>query len=481
MITFMLNQEVKQEHQISPNMTVLQYLRTQVKKTGTKEGCASGDCGACTVVLAEVKNGQLQYQSINACITFIASVHGKQLITVEDLKENDKLHPVQQAMVDYHGSQCGYCTPGFIMSMFALSKNIPNADKQDILQSLSGNLCRCTGYRSILDAALSLTSEQVLADHFSHLEQTTISQLEALIQKPASLKLGRLTAYLPRSVNELAEIYNVKPSARLVAGGTDLALEVTQLHRQIKSFICLHLVEDMKVCYEKNDTLYLGANSSITDAAQTLANHFPAFDELLHRFASPQIRNSGTLGGNIANASPIGDLAPLFIALNAKLKLRCKNKTRLLLLEEFFIRYKITALEKGEFIEQIQIPKLKAKNTFHAYKLSKRLDDDISTVCGAFNIEVQNNTVINARVAFGGMAETPQRAIHCENALIGNSWSQETIASAMTSLSQDFKPLSDFRASKEYRATVAANMLQRLFIETHYLKNQVETRVTFYV
>ncbi|WP_341665727.1 xanthine dehydrogenase small subunit [Vibrio sp.] len=477
----MLNQEVKQEHQISPNMTVLQYLRTHIYKTGTKEGCASGDCGACTAVLAEVKNNHLQYRSINTCITFISYLHGKQLITVEDLCQDNQLHPVQQAMVDFHGSQCGYCTPGFIMSMFALVKNKPNASKQDILESLAGNLCRCTGYRSILDAVLSLRSNKSLVDNFSSSERNTVSQLAALNQEAASLRYDKLTAYLPRSTKELAKVYSVNPKAKLVAGGTDLALEVTQQHKKIDTLICLHLVEDMKVCFEKEDMLVIGANTNITDAAQALVNLFPDFSDLLHRFASPQIRNLGTLGGNIANASPIGDIAPLFIALNAKLKLRSGNNTRILPIEDFFVRYKVTAQQKSEFIEQIHIPKLQKHNFFRAYKLSKRLDDDISAVCGAFNIEIENNKIVSARIAFGGMAETPKRATQCESTLIGNAWSQETIDSATISLNKDFEPLSDFRASKEYRSVTAANMLQRLFIEHKYLNSQIETRVTTYV
>ncbi|MBU2896640.1 xanthine dehydrogenase small subunit [Vibrio hepatarius] len=477
----MLNQSVIQEHQLSPNMTVLQYLRTHARKTGTKEGCGSGDCGACTVVLAEAKNNQLEYRSINACLTFISSLHGKQLITIEDLQESDKLHPVQQAMVDFHGSQCGYCTPGFIMSMFALVKNKPKLDKQNILESLAGNLCRCTGYRSIVDAALSLSFHQPLVDQFSSLEQTTISKLESLNKQPATLKFGKLTAYFPRSIEETAKVYTVNPKAKLVAGGTDLALEVTQLHKEMTTLICLHLVDDMKLCCENGKVISIGANTNITDAAPLLTQHFPDFGELLHRFASPQIRNLGTLGGNLANASPIGDIAPLLIALNTNLKLRCGGEKRTIPLDDFFVSYKVTTQQKSEFIEQILIPKLKNKTLFRAYKLSKRLDDDISTVCGAFNIEIKKNKVINARIAFGGMAEIPKRAIHCENTLIGSSWDQKTIESAMKSIKKDFKPLTDFRASKEYRSIVAANMLKRLFIEQDYLNNQIETRVTSYV
>lgn len=481
MITFLLNQELRQESELSPNMTVLQYLRTQVQKTGTKEGCGSGDCGACTVVLGEVVEGKLQYRSVNSCLTFVSSLHGKQLITVEDLKNKDKLHPTQQAMVDFHGSQCGYCTPGFIMSMFALSKNKPAANKEDVMESLAGNLCRCTGYRPIVDAALSLVSNEPLMDQFVELEKTTVARLQTLAEQPASLSHGNLTAYLPRSINELADIYSANPKAKLVAGGTDLALEVTQFHREIETLINLNLVDDMKVCEESDDALHIGANVAISDAYQLLTTHYADFGELLHRFASLQVRNQGTLGGNIGNASPIGDAPPLLIALNAQIKLRRGKQSRIMPIEEYFISYKVTAQQESEFIEQIIIPKPKANETFRAYKLSKRLDDDISAVCGAFNIQIEDNKVIGARIAFGGMAATPKRATRCENALLGKEWNQANIDEAMSEIHNDFEPLSDFRASKEYRSLTAANMLRRFFIEQNLHNNQIETRVTSYV
>ncbi|QIJ86683.1 xanthine dehydrogenase small subunit [Vibrio coralliilyticus OCN008] len=481
MITFLLNQELRQESELSPNMTVLQYLRTHVQKTGTKEGCGSGDCGACTVVLGEVIEGQLQYRSVNSCLTFVSALHGKQLITVEDLQNKNKLHPTQQAMVDFHGSQCGYCTPGFIMSMFALSKNKPAANKEDVMESLAGNLCRCTGYRPIVDAALSLASDEPLMDQFVELEKETIARLEALQGQPASLSQGNLTAYIPRSIDELAQIYTANPKAKLVAGGTDLALEVTQFHREIETLISVNLVEDMKVCEESDDALHIGANVAISDAYQLLTQHFSDFGELLHRFASLQVRNQGTLGGNIGNASPIGDAPPLLIALNAQVKLRRGKQTRILPIEDYFISYKVTAQQESEFIEQVIIPKSKANETFRAYKLSKRLDDDISAVCGAFNIEIEDNKVINTRIAFGGMAATPKRATHCENALLGKEWTQATIDAAMAEIHNDFEPLSDFRASKEYRSMTAANMLRRFYIEQTHHNNQIETRVTSYV
>ncbi|EGA69020.1 putative xanthine dehydrogenase, XdhA subunit [Vibrio sinaloensis DSM 21326] len=481
MITFLLNQELKQESELSPNMTVLQYLRTKVQKTGTKEGCGSGDCGACTVVLGEVSDGKLHYRSVNSCLTFISSLHGKQLITVEDLQNKQKLHPTQQAMVEFHGSQCGYCTPGFIMSMFALSKNKPAANKEDVMESLAGNLCRCTGYRPIVEAALSLTSNEPLMDQFVELEQQTITRLQAIQEQPASLSYGNLTAYLPRSVEELAELYSANPNAKLVAGGTDLALEVTQFHREIETLINVNLVDDMKVCEESEDALHIGANVAISDAYQLLTSHYSDFGELLHRFASLQVRNQGTLGGNIGNASPIGDAPPLLIALNAQVKLRRGKQTRILPIEDYFISYKVTAQKESEFIEQVIIPKPKSSDTFKAYKLSKRLDDDISAVCGALNIGIEDNKVISARIAFGGMAATPKRATRCENALLGKEWTQANIDEAMKEIGNDFEPLSDFRASKEYRSMTAANMLRRFFIEHQQHSNQIETRVTSYV
>ncbi|NAW59013.1 MULTISPECIES: xanthine dehydrogenase small subunit [unclassified Vibrio] len=482
MITFLLNQELRQESELSPNMTVLNYLRNQVNKTGTKEGCGSGDCGACTVVLGEVLDGQLHYRSVNSCLTFVSALHGKQLITVEDLQNSDRsLHPVQQAMVEFHGSQCGYCTPGFIMSMFALSKNKPAATKADVMESLAGNLCRCTGYRPIVDAALSLASNEPLMDQFTHFEQQIIAKLESIQAQPASLSFGKLTAYSPRSVNELAQLYVTNPKAKLVAGGTDLALEVTQFHREIETLISVNLVDDMKVCEQSDTNLHIGANVAISDAYQLLTQHYPDFGELLHRFASLQVRNQGTLGGNIANASPIGDAPPLLIALNAQIKLRRGQQTRIIPLEDYFISYKITAQQESEFIEQIIIPKQGTDETFRAYKLSKRIDDDISAVCGAFNLHIEDNKVVNARIAFGGMAATPKRASHCENALIGQTWNEDTIQQAMQAINLDFEPLSDFRASKEYRSLTAANMLRRLFIEETQRNHQIETRVTSYV
>ncbi len=481
MITFLLNQELREEQDLSPNMTVLNYLRTRVGKTGTKEGCASGDCGACTVVLGEREGEHIRYQTVNSCLTFVSALHGKQLITVEDLKSTDgSLHPVQQAMVDFHGSQCGFCTPGFIMSMFALSKNKPAADKHDILEALAGNLCRCTGYRPIVDAARAIAEQPQLADEFSRYEAEVLARLDQIrTDTLVTLNGNGKVCFSPTSSDELATLLMQHPDARLLAGGTDLALEVTQLHRELPKMIYVGNVADMKRLEEDDRQLVIGAARSLSDSYDALSRVFPDLGELLHRFASLQIRNQGTLGGNIGNASPIGDTPPVLMALDARLILRKGDRRRELPIEAYFLSYKVTALEAGEFIEQVIVPKPVANQHFRVYKLSKRLDDDISAVCGAFNLTIEGGTVTGVRIGFGGMAAVPKRAAACEQALLGQPWNHATVKAAMQALNGDFEPLSDFRASKEYRSKTATNLLYKFFIEQQSLK--LETRVTSYV
>ncbi|MCW8330963.1 xanthine dehydrogenase small subunit [Photobacterium sp. SDRW27] len=460
-------------------MTVLNYLRTKVKKAGTKEGCGSGNCGACTVVLGEMVNGRLEYRSVNACLVLVSTLHGKQLITVEDLQGEDRsLHPVQQALVNHHGSQCGYCTPGIIMSMFALSKNRPQADKQDVLESLSGNLCRCTGYRPIIDAALSLSTTAPYQDSFTRQMQSTIDKLNSINNEPASLQLNNQSCFSPATTDELAELLLAHPHARIVAGGTDLALEVTQHHREIEILVDICRIKDMKCINETDHYINIGANVPLSDCYPILNTYFPDFGEMLRRFASLQIRNQGTLGGNIANASPIGDTPPLLIALDASITLRQGSDSRTIPVEDYFISYRKTELRPSEFIEKITIPKPEANKTFHGYKNSKRIGDDISAVCGGFYIEIEADTVISARIAFGGMAAIPKRAVNCEQSLVGHSWNLDTINTAIAALESDFVPLSDFRASKAYRQQIAANMLYRYFIEQQ--NSHFTTRVTSY-
>ncbi|KPC28359.1 Xanthine dehydrogenase [Pseudomonas syringae pv. cilantro] len=484
MIQFLLNQELKTERSLNPNMTVLTYLREQAHKPGTKEGCASGDCGACTVVVGELHSDahgqqQLRYRSLNSCLTFVASLHGKQLISVEDLKHQGQLHSVQKAMVECHGSQCGFCTPGFVMSLFALQKNSRDADAHQAHEALAGNLCRCTGYRPILAAAEQSCSQRV-PDQFDQRQAQTIERLRAITpEQTGELNDGEKHCLIPLTVADLADLYQANPQARLLAGGTDLALEVTQFHKPLPAMIYVGQIAEMKRVERFEDRLEIGAATPLTDCYAALKVEHPDFGELLQRFASLQIRNQGTLGGNIGNASPIGDSPPLLIALGAQIVLRKGATRRTLALEDYFIDYKVTARQESEFIEKIIVPTANPQQTFRAYKVSKRLDDDISAVCAAFCLTIEDGVIREARVAFGGMAAIPKRAAACERALLGEPWSNETVEQACAALSEDFTPLSDFRASKEYRLLSAQNLLRKYFIEVQ--QPAVATRVTDYV
>nr|WP_059391486.1 xanthine dehydrogenase small subunit [Pseudomonas toyotomiensis] len=478
MIQFLLNRELRTEHALDPNVTVLNYLREHVGKTGTKEGCASGDCGACTVVVGELDGDRVRYRTLNSCLTFVSSLHGKQLITVEDLKHQGKLHSVQQAMVDCHGSQCGFCTPGFIMSLFALQKNSSGYDKGATMEALAGNLCRCTGYRPIIDAAEQACCQKQ-PDQFDAFESNTVAQLQAIApRETAELNSGDKRCLVPLTVADLADLYAANPEARLLAGGTDLALEVTQFHRELPVMIYVGHIEDMKRIEVTDSAIEIGAAAALSDCYEALSREYPDFGELLHRFASLQIRNQGTLGGNIGNASPIGDAPPLLIALGAQIALRQGNTRRILPLQDYFLDYKVTARQEAEFIEKIIVPRKQANQAFRAYKVSKRLDDDISAVCAAFNLTIVDGVVRDARIAFGGMAAIPKRASACEAALVGSAWYPGVIERACNALGEDFTPLSDFRASKEYRLLTAQNLLRKFFLEQQ--SPEVETRVTAY-
>ncbi len=344
MIQFLMNGRIHTEN-LPADTTVLQYLRRDAGRCGTKEGCASGDCGACTVVLAEPQGDALSYRTVNACLTFMPAVHGKQLITVEDLKHRGELHHVQQAMVDNHASQCGFCTPGFVMSLFALEKQQQTFSVAQTQHALSGNLCRCTGYRPIMDAAKAIC-DAPQPDQFDADSGLTLEKLRAISASGE-----------PVSIDELADRYLAQPDARLVAGGTDLALEVTQRYQRLPELISLSHIPGLKVITLTGQAIYIGAAAPLSDCMPVLHDEFPEFGELLERFASQQIRNQGTFGGNIANGSPIGDGGPVLLALGASLLLRRGAEQRELPLDKFFLGYRKTALQPGEFIEQIRIPR----------------------------------------------------------------------------------------------------------------------------
>lgn len=463
MIQFLLNQTLKTLDDVDPNTTVLNWLRGREHRCGSKEGCASGDCGACTVVLGRVDGDNMRYDTANGCITLISQLDGKQLLTVEDLAQGDKLHPVQQAMADCHASQCGFCTPGFVMSGFALQKANSAAQRHDIEKHLAGNLCRCTGYRPIIDAMQQ--SCVSTPDQFTQTEPQTVERLKSLKHPDVAELLKSNRCLLPKSVAQLAELYLQNPQARLLAGGTDLALTITQQYQTLPLMIALNQVDELKKITVTENQIRIGAMATLQACQNVLQPLIPAFAQVLDRFASPQIRNHGTLAGNLANASPIGDGAPMLLALGAALELRCGDEIRLMPLDEFFLSYRKTALKAGEFISAVLIEREDISPTFNAWKISKRMDDDISTVSGAFNLQFKDGVVATARLAFGGMAAIPARAKRAEQAFIGQPLNEQTLALASEALEQDFQPLSDFRGSGRYRLKVAQNLLKRLVLQ----------------
>ncbi len=461
-IRFILDGEVRTLGDVDPNMTVLIYLREVLGRTGTKEGCAEGDCGACTVVLAELADGGIRYRAVNSCIQLLPTLDGKQLITVESLKQADgSLHPVQRAMVDCHASQCGFCTPGFVMSLFALFKSEDNPSRRQIDDALAGNLCRCTGYRPIVDAAVQMYRHPEAPPNA---EPEAIERLRA-VQRRGGLRLAR-RYFAPSDLGALAALTRQHPDAVLLAGGTDVGLWVTKELRRLDTIIYLGDVAELQRIEVADGQIEIGAAVTLTDAEEVLAAHYPDLGELLRRFASPPIRNAATLGGNIANASPIGDSMPALIALGATLILRRGDATRELPLDRFYKGYRATALRPGEFVERIRVPVATPARRFATYKVSKRLDQDISAVCGAYCLALQDHRVDDIRVCYGGMAETPKPATHCQRALAGKPWTEASVTAALPALDRDYQPITDMRASGEYRRLVARNLLRRFFLET---------------
>ena len=450
------------------NETLLNFIRTKLKKTGTKEGCAEGGCGACTVVLGELENNNINYKAINACIAFVPSLEGKQIILVEDLISKGELHPVQKAMVNYHGSQCGFCTPGFVMSLFAMYKNYSSYSEAIIKDSIQGNLCRCTGYRPIIDAAKSLNKKSRF-DHFSKNKKITLGLLRKIKQRNIAIINDNKKYFAPNSVNELKRIFKQEPNSKLISGGTDVSLIVTKERKDLNSLIYMNSINELNYIKENNSYIEVGATTPLINFESFIKKYFPDFSQILKRYGSVQIRNICTIAGNIATASPIGDTLPLLLVLDSQIVIKDKSKTQILPLNGFFIGYRKTKIKKGQFIHSIRIPLLK-KNIFKAYKISKRIDDDISSVCASFNIEINNNKIKKIRIAYGGMSSIPKRAFNCEKILLNSFLSDKTIDKAKKLLEKDFKPITDARASKKYRMEVAKNLLEKCFLEVKQKK-----------
>ena len=447
-----------------PNETILNYVRLKLKKTGTKEGCAEGGCGACTIVLGELEKNNIIYKAINSCISFVPSLEGKQLILVEDLvSKNGTLHPVQDAMIKYHGSQCGFCTPGFIMSLFAMYKNFSSYKKKNIEDSISGNLCRCTGYRPIIDAAKSLNNVSK-SDEFYKNKKKTLNLLKKIRIENLSLNNGDKKYFSPKSIDELKKIIKSNPKSIFLSGATDISLNITKQRKEINNIISLNSIKELKFIKERNQNIEVGAATSLIEFELFIKKYYPDFNSILKRYGSVQIRNVATMAGNIATASPIGDTLPLLLSLDAKLVLQKESNKTILPLKNFFISYRKTRLKKGQFIHSIIIPIFK-KNIFKAYKISKRIDDDISSVCASFNLEIINKKIKKVKIAYGGMAPIPKRAINCEKILTNSLFSEETFKKAEKKLEKDFAPIDDMRASKDYRMEIAKNLLTKCFIE----------------
>jgi xanthine dehydrogenase small subunit len=469
---------------VAPTTSVLDWLREHARCSGTKEGCNEGDCGACTVVVASPAEdgdaaavGGLTLHAVNSCTQFLPTLDGKALFTVEDVAAaGGALHPAQQAMVDCHGSQCGFCTPGFIMSMWAAyerhQEQGTRPTRRELADELSGNLCRCTGYRPIIDAGQRMfelpVSRLATKPVREALSKIAPSDTFAYAAPQAQLPGAPVHEFFaPRKLDALAALYEQKPDARLLAGSTDIGLWVTKQFKVLPSLIYLGEVDELRRIEHRADgTLAIGAGASLEDAWTALAQRHGALREVGLRFASPPVRWAGTMGGNVANGSPIGDSAPALLALDAALVLRHGARTRRLPLDQFYLDYMKNALEAGEFVQAIEVPKATTNLQVRSYKISKRYDCDISALCTGFSIALDGDVVRQVRLAYGGMAATVKRAAQAEAAIAGQPWSEATLRAAQAALARDFTPLTDLRAGAAYRMTTASNLLERFWLET---------------
>ena len=465
-IRFCRRGEVVEQALVSPMQTVLDYLRLEEKSKGTKEGCNEGDCGACTVALGSLQNGRVVYEPVNACILLMGQIDGKELVTVDDLATNGKLHPVQKAFVDNHASQCGFCTPGFVMSLFTLYHAGKKPTRQEIVDHIAGNLCRCTGYRPIVDAAVKSCTGKP-ADAWAATAKETAQQLTAL-NDGLDVFSGDTKNFFaaPATGESLAALCAEHPDATIIAGATDVGLWITKQLRTLPKIIYVGRAKGLDSIIDQGTHISIGASATYADAESHLALIDPDIGEVIRRIGAKQVRASGTVGGNIANGSPIGDSPPMLIALGATLHLRHGENERHIPLQDFFVAYGKQDRAPGELVWRVDVPKLKANEVFRAYKLTKRFDQDISAVMSAFKFTLNGRKIASARIAFGGMAATPKRAAQAELALRGVSLdAPQDWERAIAALAADYQPIDDMRASAEYRLVAACAFLRKALME----------------
>ncbi len=473
-IRFLRRGQVVELASVPPMRTLLDYLRLEEKSKGTKEGCNEGDCGACTVALGSLENGRVVYEPVNACILLLGQIDGKELVTVDDLATGGKLHPVQKAFVDNHASQCGFCTPGFIMSLFTLYHAGKKPTRQEIVDHIAGNLCRCTGYRPIVDAAVKTCTGKP-ADAWAATAAETATQLAALDDK-ADVFVGDDKSFFaaPASQESLAKLYASHPEATIIAGATDVGLWITKQLRTLPKIIHIRRAKGLDDIVDHGGHLSIGAAVTYAEAGPHLAAIDPDVGEVIRRIGAKQVRASGTVGGNIANGSPIGDTPPMLIAVGVTLHLRHGENERQLPLEDFFVAYGKQERAAGEFVWRIDVPKLKPHEAFRAYKLTKRFDQDISAVMSAFKFTLDGRKIASARITFGGMAATPKRALKTEAAFRGVSLDMpKDWERAISLLAEDYQPIGDMRASAVYRLDTARAFLRKALTEVASGNSQV--------